>query len=136
MGYNPPFPFPSQELDGKPATGEQLVALLGHLVTALNEKEIPNAGSIVESFNRQLIGRALEKYTGLMEALGLPMDQAELQEVGGWIDGWVWKVGMTQAETLLTHTALSSPTHSPPPRCCCCCFLDHCPSSMSGRCNF
>lgn len=61
-------------------SGSQLSELLIDLVKALNEKEIPTGASLLESFNQQLVGRALDSYTARMDALKVPTTEERLQE--------------------------------------------------------
>eukprot|EP00887_Chlorella_sp_A99_P007143 scaffold2.g7143.t1 len=62
---------------------EELRALVRQLaapkvVTALNEREIPNAGSLVEYFNRELVAACTQLYIKRMEALRLPVEDKAL----------------------------------------------------------
>lgn len=59
----------------------QLASLLAELVAALNEKEIPTGASLLESFNAQLVARAMRGYAAAMDGVGVPIDEAELGKV-------------------------------------------------------
>jgi hypothetical protein len=73
-----------KRLAGEPVTGEQLADLLQSLVSALNAKDIPTAAGLIESFNREVITKALAEYSKHMDALKLPMPEAQLGQVGPW----------------------------------------------------
>jgi hypothetical protein len=64
-------------------SGEQLASLVTRLVRALNTHEIPTAGSVVETFNRNLAHGALETLRKELQALPLPLPQAELEAAYG-----------------------------------------------------
>lgn len=59
----------------------QLADLLVDLIRALNDKEIPTGASLLESFNQQLVGRALAEYTRRMDAVKVPLSQEDLLKV-------------------------------------------------------
>ena len=66
---------------GSVLTGAQLADLLQSLVSALNAKEIPTAAGLIESFNREIIGKALAEYARKMDAVKLPVQAEKLAEV-------------------------------------------------------
>jgi len=43
-------------------TGKELAALLQGLVTALNAKEIPTGAGLIDSFNKEIVNKALQLY--------------------------------------------------------------------------
>ena len=59
--------------------GEEFAALTTKLVAALNAHELPSAGSVVDSFNAELVRAALDRLVGGLRALVLPLSEAELQ---------------------------------------------------------
>lgn len=64
-------------------TGAQLADLIKSLVNALNAKEIPTAASLIESFNSELINKAMQEYNHDMDTIKLPIDEQELEKVIG-----------------------------------------------------
>lgn len=44
-----------QAVRGKVMTGVELASLIGRMVTALNSREIPSAGSMLEFFNKEVM---------------------------------------------------------------------------------
>eukprot|EP00877_Chromochloris_zofingiensis_P014120 jgi/Chrzof1/8962/Cz03g31040.t1 len=61
-------------------TGAQLADLIKSLVNALNAKEIPTAASLIESFNSELINKAMQEYNHDMDTIKLPIDEQELEK--------------------------------------------------------
>ncbi|GBF99137.1 hypothetical protein Rsub_12029 [Raphidocelis subcapitata] len=61
-------------------SGGQLADLLTDLIAALNAKELPTGASLLESFNQQLVGRALASYTAAMDGVAVPIDEADLEK--------------------------------------------------------
>ena len=55
-------------------TGASLAALVERSVTALNEGDFPTAGSVVDSFNRDAMERAVEGYAAAAAATSLPAE--------------------------------------------------------------
>jgi hypothetical protein len=67
---------------GQQLTGKTLARLLQSLITALNAKEIPTGASLIESFNREIVTKALQLYVlSLDAALQLPVDSEALEQV-------------------------------------------------------
>jgi hypothetical protein len=66
---------------GSVLTGTQLADLLQSLVAALNAKEIPSAAGLIESFNREVITKALAEYARRMDEVKLPLQVEKLAEV-------------------------------------------------------
>lgn len=68
---------------GQPLTGKTLARLLQSLVTALNAKDIPTGAGLIESFNREIVSKALQMYQQkLDDGVKLPADEAALDQVG------------------------------------------------------
>lgn len=68
---------------GQQLTGKTLARLLQSLITALNAKEIPTGASLIESFNREIVAKALQLYVSKLDAaVRLPIDADELEKVG------------------------------------------------------
>eukprot|EP00775_Hariotina_reticulata_P007219 gene7219-7432_t len=66
---------------GKALTGKDLAALLQNLVTALNAKEIPTGAGLIDSFNREIVSKALQLYVSNLDAaVQLPVDEAVLAQ--------------------------------------------------------
>ncbi|KAL2635536.1 hypothetical protein R1flu_007015 [Riccia fluitans] len=66
-----------KQVQGKPMNGKDFVALLEQVLDALNQGEIPTAGSVVDSFNRGVLDRCVELYESLMSKVKLPVPDAE-----------------------------------------------------------
>lgn len=67
---------------GQQLTGKTLARLLQSLITALNAKEIPTGASLIESFNREIVTKALQLYVSTLDAaLQLPVDSEALEQV-------------------------------------------------------
>lgn len=67
---------------GQPLTGKALANLLQTLVAALNAKEIPTGAGLIESFNREIVTKALELYQQKLDgAVELPVDEHVLEQV-------------------------------------------------------
>lgn len=67
-----------QVISGEQVGGRELADLLSRMVAALNSREIPTAGSILEHFNRELVARVREQYATTLEAIDLPIPQEKL----------------------------------------------------------
>eukprot|EP00879_Flechtneria_rotunda_P018322 GHRR01019219.1.p1 GENE.GHRR01019219.1~~GHRR01019219.1.p1 ORF type:complete len:405 (+),score=112.09 GHRR01019219.1:767-1981(+) len=66
---------------GETMTGKQLAQLLQSLVVALNAKEIPTGAGLIESFNREIVNKALHLYTQKLDAaVKLPVDEKVLAQ--------------------------------------------------------
>ena len=52
---------------GAQLTGPELARLIEQVVTALNEREIPTAGSLVQYFNRDLVAQCRQAYLARSE---------------------------------------------------------------------
>jgi len=59
--------------------GPALADFITEVVTALNEKEIPTAGSLVRYFNRELVDACREQFIAALERQILPMEATALQ---------------------------------------------------------
>ncbi len=59
---SPPHTRRPQVVQGKPLRGAELADLITNVVEALNEREIPTAGSLLEYFNKELVGACREVY--------------------------------------------------------------------------
>lgn len=57
-----------------------LAKLIQDTVDVLNSSKIPNAGNLVEAFNRDLLAECLEEYTASMDRLLLPLAARDLEE--------------------------------------------------------
>ncbi|KAG1661270.1 hypothetical protein FOA52_003728 [Chlamydomonas sp. UWO 241] len=68
-------------IGGQPSTGPVLAGLVGRLVDALNVQEIPNAASMLDVFNRDVVAKAVHAYRAALGGLTLPMDEEDMQEV-------------------------------------------------------
>ena len=67
-----------QMLNGKAVEGAALADLIVRMIAALNARDIPTAGSILEHFNQELAGRVRESYADALAGLRLPVEEAEL----------------------------------------------------------
>ena len=61
---------------GAALDGAALADLISQVVTALNDRDIPTAGSLVEYFNRELVGACRDAYVRALEAVPLPAEAA------------------------------------------------------------
>lgn len=69
---------------GQQLTGKTLAQLLQSLISALNAKEIPTGASLIESFNREIVAKALAQYVSQLDAaVQLPVEASALDQVGG-----------------------------------------------------
>ncbi|CAL8460728.1 g259 [Coccomyxa elongata] len=68
-------------VNGEVMTGPGLAKLVETMVGALNAREIPTAGSILEHFNRDLVQKVKETYIAQLEALALPVWEDRLEDV-------------------------------------------------------
>ena len=57
--------------------GAQLADQISSLAAALNEREIPSAGSVIEGFNREAYARTISKLRTSLAGLDLPLDKGE-----------------------------------------------------------
>ena len=62
-----------QVVSGKEVSGAELANLVVRMVEALNSREIPTAGSILEHFNRELVTRVRDAYAATLDAVVLPV---------------------------------------------------------------
>lgn len=70
---------------GQQLTGKTLARLLQSLISALNAKEIPTGASLIESFNREIVAKALQLYVATLDAaVKLPVDADALEQVCVW----------------------------------------------------
>ncbi|KAI3428317.1 hypothetical protein D9Q98_006697 [Chlorella vulgaris] len=68
-------------VQGKPLDGPALADLITRVVEGLNDRDIPTAGSLVEYFNRELVGACRDDYIRRVEAIQLPVEEGRLQQV-------------------------------------------------------
>mmetsp|Transcript_14826 Transcript_14826/g.47296 ORF Transcript_14826/g.47296 Transcript_14826/m.47296 type:complete len:530 (+) Transcript_14826:150-1739(+) len=66
---------------GAMATGAALADLIKRSVDALNKGEIPSAGSVVDSFNRDVIDKAARAHADALAKVALPTDEGRLADV-------------------------------------------------------
>ncbi|KAK9810109.1 hypothetical protein WJX72_005008 [[Myrmecia] bisecta] len=66
-------------VNGKELTGPDLADLISRMVLALNSRDIPTAGSILEHFNRELMAKVEAQYVASLLEMRLPMDETSLQ---------------------------------------------------------
>lgn len=67
-----------KRVNGKVMTGPALAELVSQMVTALNARDIPTAGSILEHFNKELVYRVRDSYIANLESLALPVSDDTL----------------------------------------------------------
>lgn len=67
-----------KRINGQVMDGAALAKLIERMVGALNSRDIPTAGSILEGFNKDLVYTVRDKYMHTMEALRLPVDETAL----------------------------------------------------------
>ena len=65
----------AQMLNGQAVEGSALADLLVRMIAALNARDIPTAGSILEHFNQELAGRVREGYAAALAQLKLPVEE-------------------------------------------------------------
>lgn len=68
---------------GHVLSGSDLADLIVKTVTALNEREIPTAGSLVQYFNRDLVSKCKDRYVKKLAKHNLPMEDEDLRRIGG-----------------------------------------------------
>ncbi|CAL5219282.1 g1085 [Coccomyxa viridis] len=68
-----------KSVNGQVMTGPVLAELIETMVGALNARDIPTAGSILEHFNRELVQKVKEEYIEALEALTLPVEEDRLE---------------------------------------------------------
>ncbi|KAK9908714.1 hypothetical protein WJX75_001863 [Coccomyxa subellipsoidea] len=68
-------------LNGEVMTGPDLAKLVETMVGALNSREIPTAGSILEHFNADLVQKVKEAYIRRLESVALPLQEDELDRM-------------------------------------------------------
>ncbi|WOG83641.1 hypothetical protein DCAR_0102818 [Daucus carota subsp. sativus] len=62
-------------VQAKPLNGKDFVLFLEQILEALNEGEIPSAGSLVEVFNKDILERSLKLYNNGMVKIILPLSE-------------------------------------------------------------
>lgn len=77
-GGSKPWSLHLQVVSGAQIGGSELADLISRMVAALNSKDIPTAGSILEHFNRELVGRLRDGYAAALEAMTLPVTDEKL----------------------------------------------------------
>lgn len=65
-------------VQGVALDGPALATLVSEVVTALNAREIPTAGSLVEYFNRELVGACRDQFTTALAGVKLPVETSTL----------------------------------------------------------
>lgn len=65
---------------GELMTGAGLAMLIERMVTALNSRDIPSAGSMLEFFNKELLFSCRDQYAEQLARLALPVDEAGLEK--------------------------------------------------------
>ena len=65
-------------MNGEEVGGEQLAQLVSKMVEALNSRDIPTAGSILEHFNRELVTRVRDTFAAALDAIALPVREEKL----------------------------------------------------------
>ena len=65
----------AKSLRGASLSGPGLADLVVALVDALNARELPTSGSMLEAFNLQLLSEAAEEHAEALSALHLPADE-------------------------------------------------------------
>lgn len=63
---------------GRPIDGAELADLITRIIEALNQRDIPTAGSLVEYFNRDLVVECTKVFRDQLEQQSLPVDSAAL----------------------------------------------------------
>jgi hypothetical protein len=64
---------------GKALDGPGLADLISQVVTALNDRDIPTAGSLVEYFNKELVESCRAQFVKSLEKLAIPVEEANLE---------------------------------------------------------
>lgn len=64
---------------GKTLTGNELARLVTDVVAALNAREIPTAGSLIDYFNSELALACREEFGRALDELTLPVEPSELE---------------------------------------------------------
>lgn len=65
-------------VQGKPLDGPRLADLISQVVTALNARDIPTAGSLIAYFNKELVDACRENYVRALEKIAIPVEAADL----------------------------------------------------------
>lgn len=68
---------------GKPLDGNTMADLIQEVVQALNAKEIPTSGSLVEYFNRELVNTCRDIFIKMIEKQRLPAENSTLMTAIG-----------------------------------------------------
>ena len=63
---------------GQPLDGPGLAELISQVVTALNAREIPTAGSLIAYFNKELVDSCREMYVKALERVKIPVESGDL----------------------------------------------------------
>jgi Guanylate-binding protein, N-terminal domain len=64
---------------GQALDGSALADLISQVVTALNDRDIPTAGSLVEYFNRELVESCRAQFVKSLEKIAIPVEETTLQ---------------------------------------------------------
>ncbi len=64
---------------GQALDGPGLAELISQVVTALNDRDIPTAGSLVEYFNRELVEACRAQFVKSLEKVVIPVEQSTLE---------------------------------------------------------
>jgi hypothetical protein len=64
---------------GKALDGPGLADLISQVVTALNDRDIPTAGSLVEYFNKELVEACRAQFVNSLEEVAIPVEESILE---------------------------------------------------------
>lgn len=64
---------------GHALDGPGLADLISQVVTALNDRDIPTAGSLVEYFNRELVESCRAQFVKALEEIAIPVEEAIIE---------------------------------------------------------
>mmetsp|Transcript_7092 Transcript_7092/g.20767 ORF Transcript_7092/g.20767 Transcript_7092/m.20767 type:complete len:616 (-) Transcript_7092:489-2336(-) len=67
-----------KNIRGMPMTGPGLALLIERMVSALNARDIPSAGSMLEYFNKELLYQCRDAYVARLEELPIPVAEKDL----------------------------------------------------------
>jgi len=77
-------------VNGRQLDGPGLAVLVRQVVEALNERDIPTAGSLVEYFNKDLVRSCVDVYGKELGKLVLPMEETEFRAAASRAEGSVF----------------------------------------------
>lgn len=102
----------TQAMQGALMTGPALATLIQRMVEALNLRDIPSAGSMLEYFNKDLLYSVKDTYVARCSAVTPPLLHAAFTSLLRDLH----PKSHTAVLTSLTHSCFCFPTH--PPRDC------------------